>query len=245
MRRAVLASAAVAAAALAVTSPASARPTQIGPPPVCEGLTICVPIAGPWVVVPGPAGAGRSGAAVWQLSCPDGVVGGLYARASRPWIDVSFPGRIGSPVNPGVTTGQSAVFNALSVGPPGRPASFIPFIGCIPSQGGPRQPSGLSGPARSAAGDPIVRRMRVLEVRAGRPARAGFACGSGEHPISIETPIGIYSAIAPTAAQLRSVHVTRSVSGGRVFVRAVRRGLRADVAAQVQIHLLCARTVAG
>ena len=236
---------AAAATGLALACTAAAAPAQTGPPRVCEGLTICVPIAGPWVVVPGPATAHQAGTAVWQLSCPDGVVGGVDVRASKPWIDISFPGRIGSPINPGVTTGQEVVFNALSVGPPGRPASFIPFIGCIPSQGGPRQPSGLSAPAEVRPGQPIERRVRVLEVRPGRPAQAGLACGRAEHLVSIQTTVGIYSPLAPTAGQIASVRVTRSIKAGRVFVSATRRGLPATVSAQVQIHALCGGNVVG
>jgi hypothetical protein len=238
-------SVAAVAIAAAASSSAAAVPHQTGPPRVCEGLAICVPIAGPWVVVPGPAANRRVGAGVWQLSCPDGVVGGLDVRTSKPWIEVSFPGRIGSPVNPGVTTGHEVVFTALSVGPRGRPASFIPFIGCIPSQGGPRQPSGLAAPAQAKPGEAIERRIRVLEVRPGQPARAGLACGREEQLISVQTTIGLYTAVAPTVAQMASVRVKRSIRRGRVFVSAVRRRLAAGVAAQVQIHALCARKAVG
>jgi hypothetical protein len=233
------------ATALVLGSPAATAPAQTGPPRVCEGLTICVPIAGPWVVVPGPATAHDAGMASWQLACPDGVVGGVDVRASKPWIDVTFPGRIGSPINPGVTTGQDVVFNALSVGPPRRPASFIPFIGCIPSQGGPRQPSGVSVPRQMRPGQPIERRIRVLEVRPGRPARAGLACGRAEHLVSVQTTLGIYTAVPPTARQIASVRVKRSVQAGRIFVSATRRGLAATVPVQVQIHALCGGNAVG
>ena len=47
----------------------------------------------------------------YQLTCPRGhVVGGLDARLSVRGIDVLFLGRLGSPVNPGITTSRSAVF---------------------------------------------------------------------------------------------------------------------------------------
>ena len=71
---------------------------------------VCVPVAGPWVVVPASTGENRA-RVEYQLTCPRGhVVGGLDARLSVRGIDVSFLGRLGSPVNPGITTSRSAVF---------------------------------------------------------------------------------------------------------------------------------------
>src|SRR5581483_1547405 len=45
---------------------ALAGPAQ-EPPRVCEGLTICSPVGGPWVVVPGPIGREQATASVWML----------------------------------------------------------------------------------------------------------------------------------------------------------------------------------
>jgi hypothetical protein len=233
--------AAAAALAVAATPSAIAVPAISGPPPVCQGLTICSPVGGPWVVVPGPATGTRIAGTVWQLGCPDGVVGGLDARVSKPWIDVTFPGRLGSPVNPGVTTGRTVIFEATSVGPPGEAASFIPVVGCIPSPGGERVPTSSKAPVASGVGMPIVHRVRVLEVWAGKRARTTFACDLGERLASLQTAIGLYTASRPTAAQLRSVRVTRTDRGETVVISAVRHGLAAGVAAEVQIHALCAR----
>lgn len=239
MRRALLAPVAVLAV---VVLPSATAVTKIsGPPPVCQGLTICSPVGGPWVVVPGPAGGSRVSGTVWRLGCPNGAVGGLAAHVSRPWLEVTFPGRLGSPVNPGITTGRDVDFTATSVGPPGVAASFIPVVGCIPAPGGKRVPTGVTASSASGAGPPLVRRVRVLDVWAGRRARTTFACEPLEQLASIQLAIGLYTARRPTAAELRSVRVTRSAHGGTVVVTAVRHGLARGVAAEVQIHGLCVR----
>ena len=66
----------------------------------CDGLMVCVPVAGPWVVVPISGGVPRP-RVEYQLTCPRGhIVGGLDARLSDRAIDVNFLGTLGSPVNP-------------------------------------------------------------------------------------------------------------------------------------------------
>jgi hypothetical protein len=222
----------------------SAAPAQ-APPRVCEGLTICSPVAGPWVVVPAPVPPQRTASAVWQLGCPNGFVGGLDARVANPWIEVRFPGYMGSPVNPGITTRMTTVFLATSVGPPGRPSSFIPFIGCVPAEGGPRTPTGVGGaaaPQQLGAG-PIVRRVRVVEVRKPR-VRAGLACGRGQRLVGSEASIGIYTALHPTPRQLAKVHLTRELIKDHVWITATRVGLASRIPVQVQIHALCTGTFA-
>jgi hypothetical protein len=210
------------------------------PPRVCEGLTICSPVAGPWVVVPGPAPPARVGTAVWQLECPDGFVGGLDARVANPWIEVRFPGLMGSPVNPGITTRRTTIFQATSVGPAGRPSSFIPFIGCIPAEGGPRTPTGVGRMARpeQLGAGPIVRVVRVVEIRRPR-VRAGLACPRGQRLVGSEASTGIYTALHPTSRQLAKVHLTKQLIHEHVWITATRYGLSPRIPVQVQIHVLC------
>lgn len=230
------------------TSPsATAGPSQFTPPRACEGLPICVPIGGPWVVVPGPTARASTGTAAWQITCPPaiGIVGGLDVRAATKWVDVYFPGRIGSPVNPGVTTANDVVFTALNFGPRDTASSFLPFVGCIPSQGGQRSPTGVAAPRQFRSGAPIARRVQVLEVRAGRPARTVHSCKPGERLLSFQTTVGIFSARAPSPRQLRAVRVASKVRKGKISVTAVRPGLNATIAAQVQIHALCGAGLAG
>jgi hypothetical protein len=116
-------------AAATVASPAAATNE-------CRGLQVCVSIAGPWVIVPSAASTPRA-EVEFQLSCPSRfIVGGLDAQLTDPRIAVRFDGKLGSPVNPGVTTASAAVFRAVYTGPPGRTPSFQPRLGCIPASGG-------------------------------------------------------------------------------------------------------------
>ena len=220
--------------------PAALAGGEQAPPRVCEGLTICSPVGGPWVVVPGPEPPARFGTAVWQLGCPDGFVGGIDARVADPWIEVRFPGLMGSPINPGITTRRTTVFNATSVGPARRLSSFIPFIGCIPAEGGPRTPTGVgsaNAPTQLGLG-PIVRRVRVVEVRAAR-VRAGLACKPRQRLVSSAASIGIYTALHPTRHQLAKVHLTRELIHEHVWITVTRVGLPLTIPVQVQIHALC------
>jgi hypothetical protein len=216
------------------------------PPRTCEGLTICIPLAGPWVVVPGPKTAASVGEpAVWQLSCPRGVIGGTDARVANGWIDVSFPGRIGSPVNPGITTRDSIVFTAVSVGPPGVASSFIPFVGCIPAQGGPRTPTARSAPQAGRPTDPISRTVYAVELRSRTPrVRSVASCKPDQRLVGVQTTIGLYTARRPTRGQLQAVSVKKTIRRNQIILNAERIGLAAEVPAQVQLHVLCAGRLA-
>jgi hypothetical protein len=236
----------IALAGIIAAVPSALGRSPIEPPRACEGLTICGPVAGPWVVVPGPASGAGVGSSNWMLSCPRGVVGGTDARVGDPWVDVSFGGRIGAPVNPGITTGRTIVFTALSVDRSGRPSSFLPFIGCIPSEGGSRAPTAVGAAAgtqrlssQSSLSQAIVRRTHVIEVFHRRVA-AGFGCRRGERLVSSTTSIGLFTSLKPTLAQIRGVRVSRSVSNGRIFVTVRRLGLPRAVPVEVQVQTACA-----
>ena len=124
----------------------------------CRGLLVCVPIAGPWVVVPTGQGVPRPHVE-YQLSCPKGfIVGGLDAELSDRAIDLGFLGAIGAPVNPGITTSRDTVFVASYVGGSARAPTFRPHLGCMPtSGGGGRIPTAA---AVFAPGKPTIRRVR-------------------------------------------------------------------------------------
>src|SRR5262249_20242569 len=144
---------AVVAAALVAATASRAAATQTHE---CDGLQICVPVAGPWVVVPTGSAAGK--AVEYQLDCPRGYIGGgLDAELTSTAIDLSFTGTLGSPVNPGITTSSSAVFTGKYVGlGTGVAATFRPHIGCIPaSGGGGRVPTSVSTIVRP--GHPTIR----------------------------------------------------------------------------------------
>jgi len=82
-------------AALAV---AAAQAPTGGATNECRGITACIRVPGPWVVVP------PRGTAQYLLTCPQGrsVVAGLDAQATSRAVRVSFDGRLGAPVAPGV-----------------------------------------------------------------------------------------------------------------------------------------------
>jgi hypothetical protein len=233
--RAILLTAALAAAALVVDVPASSAAGE------CKGLQVCIPVAGPWVVIPRPAASG-SGSATWRLVCPQGVVGGTDALASERAVAVEFPGRLGSPVNPGITTTRSLVFTGTYAGRTHRITSYQPYIGCIPGGGGgPRTPMAFTRAGAVKPGQPITTRATTLRVQAGKLARATVACARGERLLGSTHSVGLYLGSAPRPAQLAAVRVVVARRGGRILVSATRRGLAPGVRAEVQVLAECAR----
>jgi hypothetical protein len=203
----------------------------------CRGLLICVPVAGPWVVVPAARSVPRR-RVEFQLSCPRRfIVGGLDAELSDRAIDVGFLGRLGSPVNPGVTTGRAAVFYGTFVGGRARTPSFRPHVGCVPaSGGGGRIPTAV---VAYPPGQPAGRRIRTLRVRAGRTSRVSVGCGAGERLVGASHAVGFYTGGPPDAELVASVRVARRVRGDAVSA-VVRAGERVrGIRAVVQVHAIC------
>lgn len=219
------------AAALAVAAPA--RGTN-----ECDGLIVCVPVAGPWVVVPTGGGAQRP-RVEYQLTCPRRyVVGGLDAELSRRRIDVSFFGKLGSPVNPGITTSRSAVFAASYVGESARSPSFRPHIGCMPAAG-----AGVRVPTAAGAfppGLPTVLRVRTVRVRPGT-LRVAVECAARERLVGASHAFGFFTRRPPGASLASSVTGTRAVRGGRVVVDVRGDAELGGVRAVVQVQAVCAR----
>jgi hypothetical protein len=220
------------ASALTVAAPA-------GSANECDGLQVCVPIAGPWVVVPTSAAAARPQAS-WQLTCPRGfIVGGLDARLSQRAIDVSFLGLLGSPVNPGITTSRSVTFVGAYVGTSPRSPTFKPFVGCMPTRGGgSRVPTSVS---QVEPGTPTTRRATTARVRPGN-ATVTLGCRAGERLVGASHAFGFFTRTPPGASLVSSVTGAQSVREGKVVV-----GVRGDaevgaVRAVVQVQAVCART---
>ena len=223
---------AVAGAALAVAAPA-------GGANECDGLMVCVPVEGPWVVVPTSTGVSRQ-RVEYQLTCPKGhVVGGLDARLSVRGVDVGFIGTLGSPVNPGITTSRSAVFLGTYVGRSDSAASFRPFIGCIPSAGGgSRVPTSVS---QLRPGQPVTRRVKTVRVRPGTTTVVQ-RCVSGERLVGGSHAIGFATRTPPNASLVRSVSASQSLTAASVVVRVRGDAELAGVRATLQVHALCSRT---
>ena len=92
----------------------------------CRGLQVCLPVPGPWVAIPAPAGGGVPTVS-WEMRCPlrGYIVAGIDARVSDRAIDVSIRGENGAPVSPGVTTGRAVLFTAVYTGPARKPNSKL------------------------------------------------------------------------------------------------------------------------
>jgi hypothetical protein len=219
------------AAALTVAAPA-------GSANECNGLQVCVPVRGPWVVVAGGDGASRP-RTEFQLSCPQRhIVAGLDAELSIRELDVGFYGKLGSPVNPGITTRRDVTFFGTNVSRSSRPATFRPYIGCIPSAGGgPRIPTSVSA---FPPGDPTARRVRNVRVRPGT-ATASVRCRSGERLVGAAHAFGFHTRNAPGASLISTVSGTRTVRDGRVVVRVRGDAELGGVRAVVQVQAVCAR----
>ena len=231
MSRLLLLVAVALAAAAAAAAPAHATSE-------CRGFMICVPIAGPWVVVPTSGGVPRP-QVEFQLTCPRGyIVGGLDAELSDRGIDVAFGGALGSPVNPGITTSRSAVFVGTHVAGGARAPTFRPHIGCIPAQGG-----GGRIPTASHAvfppGKPTERRVRTVRVQ---PGSVGVAvrCAAGERLVGGSHAVGFYGPRPPGEPLVRSVTARHALALNHVTAVIRAAPAVARVRAVVQLAAVCA-----
>jgi hypothetical protein len=225
--------------ALVVAGTALAAAAPAGGANECDGLMVCIPVAGPWVVVPASDGVPRE-RVEFQLTCPRGyIVGGTDARLSLRAIDVGFIGTTGSPVNPGITTSRSAVFLGTYVGRPSSVApTFKPFIGCMPaSGGGSRVPTSVS---QLRPGRPVTRRVKTVRVRPGTTTVAQ-RCSSGERLVGATHAFGFTTRTPPGASLVAGVSGRQRMSGESVVVRVSGDAELAGVRAVVQVQALCAR----
>jgi hypothetical protein len=223
----------VSGAALAVAAPA-------GGANECDGLMVCIPVAGPWVVVPASTANPRE-RVEFQLTCPRGyVVGGTDARLSTRGIDVGFIGKVGSPVNPGITTSRSAVFLGTYVGrASGTAPTFKPFIGCMPmAGGGSRVPTSVS---QLRPGQPVTRRARTVRVRPGTTT-VTTRCVAGERLVGGTHAFGFFTRTPPSASLVAGVSGSQALGSARVSVRVRGDAELAGVRAVVQVQALCVRS---
>ena len=203
----------------------------------CQGLMVCVPKAGPWVVVPIAGGVPRP-QVEYRMTCPRRyVVGGLDAELSDRAVDVSFLGSLGSPVNPGISTSDSAVFVGSYVGASAAAASFRPHIGCLPGRGGgTRVPTAVS---TILAGHPTIRRAHEVRVRPGT-STVSQLCEPRERLVDGAHALGFYTRTPPSGSLARSVRTTLSLRGNRAVVRVRADAEISTVRAVVQVQAVCA-----
>jgi len=232
MRRLSLLAVLAVAGLVALTLPGVARATN-----ECNGLDVCISVPGPWVTAPGSA-RGRLVSVEYQLTCPRGsIAGGLDAVVPDAALGVRFLGTLGSPVNPGISTGRAVVFVAWWA--KSTPTAFRPLIGCIPTSGGGGRSTTATGPVK---GKPPVRLVRTVRVRAGEVATLRLACRSGERLVGSSHVVAFRGRKAPTGAASSAVRVTRREQGNAVVVTA-RRGaaVPANARVEVQVHAICAK----
>jgi hypothetical protein len=224
--------AALAAVACAVLATGAAR---AAPTNECRGLQVCVRVMGPWVVVP------ASHARVeFQLACPRRyVVGGLDAELSDRGIDVTFLGKLGSPVNPGVSTSRAAVFIGRYTGRTATAPTFRPHIGCIPSSGGGGGPIPYRVAAAAAPVQTTIRRVTTLHVRAGSTQRAVRTCAAGERLVAGVHAIGFYTPRPPSVALVSAVQARQRLSVDRVAATVRSTYAVSGVRAIVQLAAVC------
>jgi hypothetical protein len=222
-------------AALSALLTAGSGPAQAADE--CDGLMVCVPVAGPWVVVPTGSSVPRP-RVEYQLTCPRGyIVGGLDARLSDRGINVTFIGKLGSPVNPGITTSRSVVFVASYVGATARAPSFRPFIGCMPASGGGGIPTAYGA---VKPGEPTIRRVGRVRVLPGTNTVAS-ACRSRETLVDASHAVAFGTRTPPSASLIGTVNAARAVRGRRVVVSVRGDAELGRIRAVVQVHAVCSR----
>ena len=218
---------ACAAALVAATATADAATNE------CRGIMACIPVAGPWVLVP------PHGQATYLLACPAGrsVVGGLDAQASSQAVRVSFDGRLGAPVGPGVTTTRYALFRAVSVS--ARAETFQPRLGCIPTQGGGGR-STVSA-RTTPVGPSLEFRSRIVIIGPGQVRFAKVSCLPSERLVGAWHATAFRVKNPPKIGAGTLVDVTRTVTGRQVVATAsATDGLSIDAHPVVQVGAECA-----
>ena len=231
MRRALVV-AALAASALAAGVDGASATNE------CRGLNPCVPVHGPWVVVPVARSAPRP-QVQYQLTCPRGyIVGGLDAEVTDRAIDVAFLGTSGSPVNPGISTTRTVVFVATYTGSAARAPTFRPHAGCIAARGGGRRtPTAVT--AVAPPGRPTVRRALTVRVPAGSTRRIVESCRAGERLIAAYRARAFFTAQPPPASAVMSFSASQRLRGNGVVVTA-HGGAVGRIRAVVQVAVVCA-----
>ena len=224
--------AALVALVLALAAAAAVAPTS-GATNECRGITACIRVIGPWVVVP------PKQTVHYLLACPRGrgVVGGLDAQATSRAVRVGFDARIGAPVSPGVTTTQYALFSAVSTSP--KTEAFQPLLGCVPTQGGGGR-STVSAKV-TPAGPALVLRSRIVVIGPGTLQFAKVGCLPEEELVGSWSAIAFRTAKPPQLANAALVHAKTLISGRRVVVTASATDqLSIDAHAIVQLGAECA-----
>ena len=210
----------------------------------CRGLQVCLPVPGPWVAIPAPAGGGVPTVS-WEMRCPlrGYIVAGIDARVSDRAIDVSIRGENGAPVSPGVTTGRAVLFTAVYTGTARKPTTFRPFIGCVPtSGGGGRGETSIRHTTAFAPGKPLDRRVVERRLLSGASVRATGRCPAGTRLLGAQHAFAFRIDDEPGSTLLNAVRIQRTSAGRTVtavgtVAPSVPQGLRV----LLQVQILCSK----
>ncbi len=217
----------LALAAAAALAPAGSATNE------CKGIQSCIPVKGPWVVVP------AHGNVQFLLSCPQGksVVGGLDAQATSREVRVGFDARLGSPVSPGVSTTRYAVFTAVSTSK--KAQAFQPLLGCVPTQGGGGR-STVSA-AVTPPGPSLEYRANIAVVGPGTVRFARASCLPSEKLVGSWHALAFRTKSPPSLDNAARVQMTPVVVKKKLVVTAAASdGLSIDAHAVVQAGVECA-----
>jgi hypothetical protein len=210
----------------------------------CRGLQVCLPLDGPWVVIPA-GSAATAPVAQYDLRCPARgyIVAGTDVRISDRQIDVGIRGETGSPVGPGTTTQEAVLFTGFYAGGAGRRTAFKPFIGCIPTSGG----GARSQTARGAVGEglkptrPVVRVVTNRKLSVG-PTRVAARCAGGSRLVGGAHAVGFRSPSPPSDTATEAVTTKTRVAGNTVTVTAVVGAAAIGGKPELQVQAFCTRT---
>ena len=150
---------------------------------------------------------------------------------------VSFDGRLGAPVGPGVTTTRYALFRAVSIS--GRGETFQPRLGCIPTRGGGGR-STVSARV-TPVGPALELRSRIVIIGPGQVRVATVSCLASEQLVGAWHATAFRVKKPPQLGASTLVDVTRIVAGRRVVATATATdGLSIDLHPVVQVGAACA-----
>jgi hypothetical protein len=201
----------------------------------CRGLMACVPVAGPWVVVPVSQRAPRP-EVQYQLKCPKGyVVAGVDAEVTDQGIDLWFLGASGAPVGPGTTTSQTMVFVARYVGSAKTPPTFRPHIGCVTAAGGGGRRTRTAATKVNPPGRPAIRRVRTFRITAERRAYA-VACRADERVVAGYGAVAFHLKNPPSASLVAGASAMPMLARNHVTVTA----RSSSAPGLLQVAALCA-----
>jgi hypothetical protein len=197
----------------------------------CHGIRQCIPVSGPWVVVqPGSE-------TLYLQSCGNqGVVGGVDADVTSTAVRLSFDGRLGAPVSPGVTTTPKVLYRGRVV--QGGRGAFQPWVGCIPARAGGGR-STVS--ARIAPGPALDRVARTIVVSPGEVKTATLRCPAPEKLVGSWHAIAFRTKRPPDLADAGRVQAAHRIAGAKVVLTvAATDALSIDAHAVVQVGAECA-----